>query len=176
MRAIFGMIGVAVIGWLGSYPVFATSTTKEQVKGLDEQVQDIKSDVLAIGAELSRLEERLLYPSGTQVSLFVTLAQSERFRLDAVDVRLGDKDVAHHLYTFKELEALQKGGVQRVYTGNIPTGEHALEITIVGKTEGGGDYRQTATATITKGVGPKLVEIRLAGPGSNQPAIQITDR
>lgn len=139
-------------------------------------MQDIKSDVLAIGAELSRLEERLLYPSGTQVSLFVTLAQSERFRLDAVDVRLGDKDVAHHLYTFKELEALQKGGVQRVYTGNIPTGEHALEITIVGKTEGGGDYRQTATATITKGVGPKLVEIRLAGPGSNQPAIQITDR
>jgi hypothetical protein len=176
MRAVLSLIGLVVAGWLVSHPVFAVSTTKEQVKGLDEQVQDIKSDVLAIGAELSRLEEKLLYPSGTQVSLFVSLAKGEKFRLDSVNVRIDGKDVADHLYTFKEVEALQKGGVQRVYTGNIPTGEHQLQVTIAGKSEGGGDYRQTSTATITKGVGPKLVEIRLAGPGSRNPGIDIKDR
>ena len=30
--------------------------------------------------------------------------------------------VAHHIYSFKELEALQKGGVQRIYTGNVADG------------------------------------------------------
>lgn len=176
MRPVSRLIALAVFGWLVSSPVFAASATKEQVKGLDEQVQDIKSDVLAIGAELSRLEEKLLYPSGTQISLFVSLAKGEKFRLDAVDIRINGKDIAHHLYTFKELEALQKGGVQRVYTGNVPTGEHEVQVTVIGKSEGGQDYRETSTASISKGIGPKLVEIRLAGPGSRNPSIDIKDR
>ena len=81
-------------------------------RGLDEQVQEIKSDVLAIAAELNQLEERLLFPSNTQVAVFVSLADGETFRLDSVQIQLDGKPVAHHIYTFKELEALQKGGVQ----------------------------------------------------------------
>ena len=151
----------------------ADDSYRAQMKGLDEQVQEIKSDVLSIDAELRRLEEKLLYPSNTHVALFVALAKGESVRLDAVQIQLDGKLVAHYIYSFKELEALQKGGVQRIYTGNIPTGAHQLEVSVLGKLEGK-DYAQTERFTIDKGVEPKLVGIRLAGPGSAK-AIEVAD-
>lgn len=139
---------------------------KELNKGLDEQVQEIKTDVLSIAAELNQLEEKLLYPSDTQIAIFVSVAKGEKFRLDAVDIGVDGASVAHHLYTFKELEALQKGGVQRIYVGNVRTGSHALQVTALGKSEGGSDFKSSQSFTVSKNVGPKLVGIVLAGSGS----------
>jgi hypothetical protein len=145
-----------------SFPAYAEKISKEQMKGLDEQVQDIKGDVLGIAAELYQLEEKLLYPSDTQVAVFISLAEDEEFRLDTVEVRIGGQSVANHLYTFKELEALQKGGVQRLYSGNITTGDHDLQVTLTGKSKGGSDIQKTENFTVSKDVGPKIVEITLA--------------
>ena len=153
------------------FPVYAEGVSKDQIKGLDEQVQEIKSDVLGIAAELNRLEEKLLYPSNTQVALFISLAKSETFRLDSVEIELDGKQVAHHLYTFKELEALQKGGVQRIYTGNIRSGEHDLQAIVTGKTGGGADFQKTERFKLNKDVGPKIVEISLAAQ-----SITLNDR
>jgi len=136
--------------------------SKEQLKGLDEQVQEIKSDVLSIAAELNQLEEKLLYPSQTQVAVFVSLAAGEKFRLDSIDLQLGDKTVAHHLYTFKELEALRKGGVQRLYTGNVRTGAYPLQVSFNGQSEGGNEFQQLGSYRLQKDVGPGIVEITLA--------------
>jgi hypothetical protein len=58
------------------------------MRGLDEQVQDIKSDVLSIAAELNQLEEKLRYPSETQVAIFVALAKDDQLRLDAVRIQI----------------------------------------------------------------------------------------
>ncbi|MCI0439518.1 MAG: hypothetical protein L0177_10350 [Chloroflexi bacterium] len=151
----------------------AEEVSREQIKGLDEQVQEIKSDVLGIAAELSRLEEKLLYPSNTQVSVFVSLAPAAKFRLDAVEIQIDGKPVAHHLYTYKELEALRQGGVQRIYTGNVRNGEHELRVSVLGKSESGGEYRQTGSFKVNKDVGPKLVGITVAGPGAGDQGISL---
>jgi hypothetical protein len=156
------MVLLAVSTLLLTHPAYAQEVTKEQIKGLDEQIQEIKTDVLGIATELNRLEEKLLYPSDTQVAVFVSLANGEKVRLDSVEIQLGGKPVAHHLYTYKELEALQKGGVQRIYTGNIMTGQHALQVTLLGQTAGGTDFKKTESFNVTKGVGPKIVEFTLA--------------
>ncbi|PKN11688.1 MAG: hypothetical protein CVU69_11060 [Deltaproteobacteria bacterium HGW-Deltaproteobacteria-4] len=157
---------LAIATLILSFPVFAEEVSREQIKGLDEQVQEIKTDVLGIAAQLSLLEEKLLYPSTTQVSVFVSLESNEKFRLDAMEIQLGGAPVTHHLYTFKELEALQKGGVQRIYTGNIKSGEHELQIILTGKTAGGADLRRSESFKFSKDVGPKMIEIHLAGPGA----------
>lgn len=164
-----GYLSVALLSLLAWIPSAASAAdnSREQFKGLDEQVQDIKGDVLGIAAELNRLEEKLLYPSGTQVSVFVSVAKGQKFRLDSVDIQLDGKPVARHIYSFKELEALQKGGVQRIYVGNIKTGPHELQVSAAGKSEGGSNYRASASATITKDIGPKLVEINLTGAGQS---------
>ncbi|MCK7509900.1 MAG: hypothetical protein MZV70_41635 [Desulfobacterales bacterium] len=110
---------VPMLLWAPSAAGWAEKVSREQIKGLDEQVQEIKSDALGIAADLNRLEEKLLYPSNSQLAVFVSLAPGAKFRLDAVEIRVDGKPVAHHLYTLKELEALQRGGVQRIYTGNV---------------------------------------------------------
>ena len=155
------MVGISAL--LLSAAAYGQEIPKEQIKGLDEQVQEIKSDVLSIAADLNQLEEKLLYPSNTQVALFVSLAGGETFRLDSVEIQLDGEQVAYHLYTFKELEALRKGGVQHIYTGNVRSGGHDLQILVLGKTEGGTDFKKSGRFTFDKDVGPKFVEISLAG-------------
>ena len=141
---------------------YGKEISKEQVKGLDEQVQEIKGDALSISAELAKLEEKLLYPSNTEVSVFVSLKTGETFRLDSVDIQVDGKPVTHHLYTLKELEALRKGGVQKIYTGNIRTGDHDLDVQVSGKTSGGSDFQRSGHFTLSKDVAPKIVEVSLA--------------
>ena len=154
------IIGISVL-FLG-VAADGREISKEQIKGLDEQVQEIKSDVLGIAAELNQLEEKLLYPSNTQIALFVSLANGETFRLDSVEIRLDGKPVAHHLYSFKELEALQKGGMQRIYNGNVRSGEHELQVFVAGKTGAGADFQKSERFKVNKDVGPKIVELSLA--------------
>ncbi len=161
------------MGWFVG-GTWAEEVSEAQIKGLDEQVQEIKKDVLSISAELTLLEEKLLYPSNTQVSLFVSFAKKNRFRLDAMDIKLDGKVVTHHIYTAEELDALRNGGVQRIYTGNISNGEHNLDISFLGKPVVGGEYRKNASFKISKGVKPKLVEIKIAGPGSGK-AIKLKE-
>ena len=157
-------------------PVMAEEICKEQIKGLDEQVQDIKADVLAISTDLKLLEEKLLYPSNTQVSLFVALEGADSLRVDAVEVSVDGNPVAHHIYSFKELEALQHGGLQRIYTGNLRTGEHSLKVGFKGLTGLGNEFTEVASYTFSKGVGPGIVEIRLLGSALGSNSIQFSDR
>jgi hypothetical protein len=154
------ILGITVLVFC--LPAYGEDISREQIKGLDEQVQEIKTDVLDIATELNQLEEKLLYPSSTQVALFIALADGETFRLDSVEIELDGRQVAHHIYTFKELEALQKGGVQDIYTGNILAGDHDLQVSVQGKSKGGSDFQKMGSYQINKDVGPKIVEISLA--------------
>jgi hypothetical protein len=149
------------------------SLDQEQMRGLDEQVQKIKSDVLSISQELNRLEEKLLYPSGTQVAIFIALAKGDQMRLDSVRLQIDGQLVAHHIYSAKELEALRKGGVQRIYVGNVATGDHKLNVLVDGKLESAGDFSRTEDLTFRKEVKPKLVGLTLAGPRSGNTPIAL---
>jgi hypothetical protein len=160
---------------LGGAQGWAQQDDRQQMRGLDEQVQEIKSDVLDIAAELSRLEEKLLYPSGTQVVVFVALEDGDPMRLDAVRIEIDGRLVAHHIYSAKELEALRKGGVQRIYVGNHATGDHELGVLVDGKLDGGDDFSRDATFTFRKEAKPELVGLTLSGPDSGSTPIVLTE-
>jgi hypothetical protein len=153
----------------------AEDLSRNDMRSLDGQVQEIKSDVLNIASELNNLEERLLYPSNTQVSIFVAIDENEDFRLDAVELMINGELATHHIYSFKELEALQKGGVQRIYTGNIPTGSHEIAVKMNGKLKNGKDFSESGSFTFSKGVKPKALGITLAGPGFGSETIRVGD-
>ena len=153
----------------------AQDISGDEMRSLDGQVQEIKSDVLGIASELSNLEERLLYPSNTQIAVFVSIADDDEFRLDAVQIEINGELATHHIYSFKELEALQKGGVQRIYTGNIATGDHQLSVTMIGKLKSGKDFNASDSFAFAKGVKPKSLGITLAGPAFGTSGIQVGD-
>lgn len=159
------MLGMSSVeGW-------AQQNNQQQMRGLDEEVQQVKSDVLSIAQELNRLEEKLLFPSETQVAIFIELAKGDQMRLDAVRLQIDGQLVAHYIYSFKELEALRKGGVQRIYVGNLTTGDHKLEVLVDGKLEGGADFSHTEHFTFSKNEKPKLVGLTLSGSGSTPIAL-----
>jgi hypothetical protein len=151
----------------------AATPDQRQMRDLDEQVQQTKSDVLSIAAELNQLEEKLLYPSGTQVAIFVALAKGDELRLDAVRLQIDGQLVAHYIYSAKELEALRKGGVQRIYVGNVATGDHKLNVLVDGKLKSGSDFNRTEHFTFHKEVKPKLVELTVAGPDAGSTPITL---
>ena len=160
---------------LSSVSVKAADVTKDQIKGLDEQVQDIKKDVIDLTASLLQLEEKLLFPSNSQFALFVSLADPEDLRLDAIQIKLENKVLAQHLYTFRELEAMKKGGVQKIYTGNIKTGDHKLVISYTAKAASGGEMKRSSSYILKKEVGPKFVEIRIGGPDAGDQGFEFKD-
>ena len=162
---------LAVVFALAPIAVLAQQSDQQQMRGLDEQIQEIKSDALRMSAELSQLEEKLLYPSGTQVAIFVSLAKGDKMRLDAVRLQIDGQLVAHYIYSAKELEALRKGGVQRIYVGNVTTGDHKLEVLVDGKLEGGADFSRTGQFAFRKEVKPKLVGLTVAGSGNTPIAL-----
>lgn len=157
------------------FVVFAGDLSGDDMRSLDGQVQEIKSDVLSIASELNTLEERLLFPSHTQVSIFVSLEEDEDFRLDAVELEIDGELATHHIYSFKELDALQNGGVQRIYTGNLTTGDHQLSVKMIGKLKNGKDFSESGLFTVNKGIKPSAVGIALASPGLGSDGIRVGD-
>ena len=153
----------------------ADELSGDEMRSLDEQVQLVKSDVLGISADLHRLEEKLLYPTNTQVAVFVALDGADTLRLDAVEVEIDSELVATYIYSFKELEALQKGGVQRLYTGNLTTGEHLLNVSYSGKLDNGTEVSASREFTFAKGVEPRILGLTVTSNGSGSPAIVLGD-
>ena len=128
---------------------------------LDARIEDTKNAVITLNRDLLVLEEELLFPANTQVALFVSMDVGKLFELDSVQVKLDDKLVASYLYTPLEVQALHRGGLQRVYLGNLRSGEHELVAFFTGKGPHERDYKRATTVKFDKGSGAKYIELRI---------------
>jgi hypothetical protein len=128
---------------------------------LDTRIQDVKGDVIKLNRDLLVLEEELLFPANTQVALFVSMDVGILFELDSVQIKLDDKVVANYLYTPLEVQALHRGGVQRVFVGNLKSGEHELVAFFTGKGPHDRDYKRGATVKFEKGTEAKYIELKI---------------
>ena len=140
----------------------AAAAQQAEFRTLDEDVQDLKKQVLDLNRDLFLLEEELLFPSNTQTAVFISMDVGEFFGLDSVELKIDDKDVANYLYTEREAEALLKGGVQRLFIGNLKAGEHELVAVFTGEGPHTRDYRRGASLAFEKGIGPKYIELTIS--------------
>jgi hypothetical protein len=141
---------------------------------LDTRIQDVKGDVIKLNRDLLVLEEELLFPANTQVALFVSMDVGKLFELDSVQIKLDDKVGASYLYTPLEVQALHRGGVQRVYVGNLKAGQHELVAFFTGKGPHVRDYKRGATVKFDKGTDPKYIELQIKdSTGKIQPEFDV---
>lgn len=154
----------------------AQELSNDDIRSLDDHVQDAKSAALSIAAELNRLEERLLYPSGTQVSIYLSVVRQADLLPSAVEIQINGESATNHIYDAKELEALQKGGIQKLYVGNITEGSHELRVTVAGKLADGEDFTAMGQHEFTKGVESKALMISLTQPEDAGKRVLIGDR
>jgi hypothetical protein len=145
-------------------------------RALDQQIQDLKKDVIDLNRDLFVLEEELLFPANTQVAVFVSMDVGDFFALDSITLKVDNHDVTNYLYTPREVAALIKGGVQRLYVGNLKAGPHELVALFNGKGPNDRYYRRGANLKFEKGVGAKYLELKITDHArAQQPEFEIKD-
>jgi hypothetical protein len=145
-------------------------------KGLDQEVQGLKKDVVDLNRDLFVLEEELLFPANTQVAVFLSMDVGDFFALDSVQLKIDQKEVINYLYTPREVEALLRGGVHRLYLGNLKVGKHELVAFFSGKGPNDRDYKRGASITFEKGIGAKYLELKINDrQRKQQPEFEIKD-
>jgi hypothetical protein len=160
----------AAVQTVAAVPEFRADEGAERTefRTLDEETQDLKKQVLDLNRDLFLLEEELLFPSNTQTAVFVSMDVGEFFGLDSVELKIDNKDVANYLYTEREADALLKGGVQRLFIGNLKAGEHELVAVFTGQGPHTRDYRRAASVVFEKGIGPKYIELTISDRETKQ--------
>ena len=151
-------------------------TPAADTRGLDQEIQGLKKDVVDLNKDLFVLEEELLFPANTQVAVFLSMDVGDFFSLDSVQLKIDQKEVINYLYTPREVEALLKGGVQRLYVGNLKVGAHELVAFFNGKGPSERAYKRGASVKFEKGVGAKHLELKIDDRQRKlQPEFEIKD-
>jgi len=145
-------------------------------RSLDEDTQQLKKDVVDLNRDLFVLEEELLFPANTQVAVYISMDVGEFFALDSVTLKIDNKEVTNYLYTPREVDALLKGGVQRLYLGNLKVGNHELVAFFSGKGPDNRDYKRAASLKFEKSIGAKYLELKIEDRQRKmQPEFEIKD-
>ena len=153
-----------------------SGSNAKQTRTLDAKVQALKKEVKSLNRDLFILEEELLFPSSTQLAVFVSVDVGNFFRLDSVQLKIDNKIVANHLYTKRELGALERGGVQRLYLGNVKSGEHELIAIFIGPGPNNREYRRGTTLKFNKGSAAKFMELKIVdSSGKLQPEFVVKE-
>jgi len=137
-------------------------SVESEQKSLAEEVQEIKQLTLELNRDLFILEEELLFPSNTQIAVFLSMDVGEFFALDAVKLSIDGVVVSNYLYTDRQLDALHRGGVQRLHMGNLKNGEHEIVAVFTGRGPHGRDYRRGTTLIVEKTSQAKHLELKIS--------------
>jgi hypothetical protein len=178
-RALAGtaaLAGLAAVAALTAVALLAgpAHAADAPAAGLDSRVQQAKADVIQLNRDLLVLEEELLFPANTQVAVFLSMDVGKLFALDSVQLKLDDQLVASYLYTPAEVAALHRGGVQRLYLGNLKAGPHELVAFFTGQGPHERDYKRGATLRFDKATGTRLIELRIRdSQGKLQPEFDV---
>ncbi len=158
-----------------SVPASTAPTESVQQPAVTPQVEDLKVSVLNLNRDLLILEEELLYPPSNQVAIYLSMDLGQFFNLDAVKLEIDNKLVASELYTDKQINALFRGGVQRLYIGNLKTGEHEVSAFFTGRGPQQ-DYKRGAKLIVNKAQNPLVLELKIIDSSAQlQPTFEIKE-
>jgi hypothetical protein len=128
---------------------------------LPKDLQGLKGELLNLNRDITQLEKELLFPS-TETAVVIALDSGATVKIVDVKVTLDDKDVGYHYYSDAELAALAKGGMQRIYAGNVSSGPHTLKTAITVRDAAGKETQRFATYNFTKSAQRKAIEVKVA--------------
>ena len=137
------------------------ATNPASMAAPEAALQDVTQQLATLEKDLSILEEDLLYPPSSRVAVFVSMDVGELFALDEVEVKLNGTTVVHHLYTEQQVDALHRGGIQRLYVGNAKQGENEITAFFLGRDHRGEPLRRATSAKFAKSFEPAYVELKI---------------
>lgn len=158
----FSLTFILLLGCLSvAYAETPEASVEVEEIPIATKIQTLKKTAIGLNRDLFILEEDLLFPANTQVTVFLSVDVGTYFELDAVELLIDDEIVASYLYTQRQIEALHKGGLQRLYIGNLKTGQHEITAFFIGKGPKGNDNKRAASLVFEKGTEPKPLELKI---------------
>jgi hypothetical protein len=162
MQRIALFASLLLLGLTAHADTAAATPPSSDTPAVASQMEGIKHDLVLLKRDLTVLEENLLYPASSQFAVFLSMDVGEFFALDSVTLKLNGKDVTHYLYTQKQVDALFRGGVQRLFVGNVKQGDNELTAFFTGRGPQGRDYRRATTIKFAKTFEPSYIELKIS--------------
>ena len=135
---------------------------------LADEIETLRQAMVNLNRDLFILEEDLLFPASTQVAVYLSMDVGEYFALDAVELRINGDMATNYLYTERQVDALYRGGVQRLYTGNLAQGKHQLTAYFVGIGPERREYKRAVSLDIEKTDEPLAIELSVVDSTAKQ--------
>lgn len=158
------ILALVLLGITTSAPPFPAAHAAEIA--LPGDLQGMKGELLNLNRDIAQLEKELLFPSA-ETAVVVSVETGSGVKIVDVNLLLDDKNAAYHFYSDQEYAALAKGGMQRLFAGNITSGQHTLKALVTGYDSGGKEFQRTATYTFTKSAARKVIELKAADNASH---------
>ncbi len=136
-------------------------TAPQDFKKLDEKVQTIKKNIIKLGHDFNLLEEGLSSITGKDLTVYVALELDGEFGLQAIELTLNGKFASRYEFTQSVLNGLLAGGVKRIYSAKLPSGDYTLQATLVGKVGKRLNYTNSVTLDFEKNENPKTIELKI---------------
>ena len=137
------------------------STENQNDSELASEIESLQQALVNLNRDLFVLEEDLLFPSSTQMAIYLSMDVGNYFALDSVEIKINDKTVSHYLYTEKQVNALVRGGVHRVYISSINQGEHQITALFHGLGPEERPYKRAVTLPFNKTDEAKAIELQI---------------
>ena len=154
-------------------PLHVAAESAESARVASE-IESLREQAIEINRDLYLLEQELLFPESTRLEVFLAVDRGQFFRIDAARLNINGESVASYLYSERQVTALERGAVQRLFTGNLPQGEHEITVFVQGLGPDQREYKQAATHKLNKADGSVRLQIVVADQSSNyQPALEI---
>lgn len=139
-----------------------------EVNRVSKNIQQLKHQVIDLNKELRLMEEKLLFPSSTKYSVFVSMSSGQFFALESIKLKIDGKLVAAHLYSEKQRQALIRGGIHKFYITNLNEGKHSATIFFTGVGPNGRAYKRASTIDFEKGPAGEYLEVAISDDSVTQ--------
>ena len=77
----------------------AARSAQAKIRSLSKNIQKLKREVVSLNKDLRIMEEKILFPSNTKYTVFVSLSSGQFFILESIKLKIDDRLVASHLYS-----------------------------------------------------------------------------
>ena len=162
---------ILLISFFSAAPFsYAETDANNTKKNINANIESLKNEVLELNRDLFVLEEDLLFSANTQINVFLSMDAGKLFHLDSVQLKIDDTIVSNYLYTERELKALARGGVQRLYIGNLTSGEHEITAIFTGQGPSKRTFKRAASQKIEKTNEAQFVELKVIDNPSKEQA------
>lgn len=133
-----------------------------EVQKISRDIQLLKREVIDLNKDLRLMEEKLLFPSSTKVSFFVSATSGQFFAIESVKLKIDGRFVATHIYSGKQRQALLRGGVHKLFITNLSEGKHDIIAFFTGIGPGDRAYKRATELSFKKGPGSQYLEIAIS--------------